>query len=137
MNIDKFVAMTNTLPRLCTEQDHDEYLIVLNDIQFELGELEWKLPVNKQLRDQKLQDRVNELLGLWEENGGEKHLSKAESRARAEMKDDLLKIKEEEWYMNKLKTLVAIGDRTYYHCKRNLERDQKIKSMTDKMDLPF
>lgn len=123
--------MTNILPRSYTEQDHDEYIILLNDIQFELGELEAKVPVNKQLRDQKLQDRINEILELGEENGGEKHLSKAESRARAEMKDELLKIKEDEWYMNKLKTLVAIGDRTYYHVKRTLERDQKTKSMAD------
>lgn len=59
--------MTGLLPRSCAPQDLDEYLVVLNDIQFEVAELEGNVPVNKQLRDQKLQDRVNQLLELGEE----------------------------------------------------------------------
>lgn len=139
MNIDKFVTMTWLLPRLCSPQELDEYLIVLNDIQFDVAELEWSVPVNKQIRDQKLQDRVNDLLRAWEENGGEKHISKAESRAKAEMKKELEDIKKDEWQLSKLKTLVAIGERTYYHCRRNLERDDRTKLMVDKQswDLPF
>lgn len=130
-----FAQKTKEIKKFPTKEKLSDYLSLLDEIEFELAEMQAKVPVIKAVSELKIDDMVLELMDNKEEKVSK---TKAESIAKTQLKDDILQAKEKEWEMAKLKTLVKIWDRTYYHCRKQLERAVETENKTKKFDeLPF
>lgn len=114
--ITKFKEATETIIKFPTQQKHDEYLLLLNDIEFELSELESKTPIQKELTKNKISMRVDEIIQEWIQTA----FNKAINQADLEYQDEVVRYKTKEALMSQLKTLVNIGERNYYHVKNQL-----------------
>lgn len=127
--IKEFRDLTQDIVKFPTQEKQRDYLLLLNDLEFEFWELQEKVPVMKELLKNKINDRVSELVEEWLAH------NKSTTQAELELQDEKVEYTTKDAFASHLKTLVNIGERTYYHTKRELEQD--IKTEQQSSDLPF
>lgn len=129
--IKQFKDLTQDIVKFPTEEKQKDYLLLLNDIEFELAELSSKVPVMKEVLKNKVNERINEILEKWEQTA----YNKATTQAELEHQDEKVEYTVKDAFSSSLKTYINIGERTYYYVKNELNKDIKTEQKTS--DLPF